>query len=139
VVEVWDLVVEAGAPLGLRPNGLGARDTLRLEAGMPLYGHELSEQTNPLEAGLAFAVKLDKAEFIGREALRAAKQAGLKRRRVGLELEGKRIAREGYAVFRQRDEDPLLTGAGRVVRVDETVGTVTSGTFGPTVGKSIAM
>jgi aminomethyltransferase len=108
------------------PCGLGARDTLRLEAAMPLYGHELSEEIDPLQAGLAWAVKLDKGDFIGRSALLLAREqvnrAG--RQRVGLVLEGKRAAREGCSV---------VLGDSRVV------GTVTSGSFTPTLQKSIAM
>jgi aminomethyltransferase len=108
---------------GARPCGLGARDTLRLEAGMPLYGHELTEDTDPLQAGLAWAVKLDKGPFVGREALLRRRADAARPVRVGLELEGKRIAREGAAVLRE----------GRAV------GHVTSGTFAPTLGKVIAM
>jgi aminomethyltransferase len=107
----------------IRPAGLGARDTLRLEAGMPLYGHELNETTDPLSAGLAWAVDLGGKEFIGAEALREKMATGLKRRLVGLELEGRRIARQGTPV----------TKGGKVV------GEVTSGTFSPTLQKSIAM
>ena len=106
----------------IKPAGLGARDTLRLEAGMPLYGHELSETTDPLSAGLGWAVDLTK-EFIGAPALRQAAEAGPKRKLVGLELEGRRIARQGTTVAKD----------GRVV------GEVTSGTFSPTLQKSIAM
>lgn len=106
----------------LRLAGLGARDTLRLEAGMPLYGHELTEQVDPISAGLGWAVDLNK-DFIGAEALRAIQQSGPKRKLVGLVLEGRRIARQGTPV--------LADGA--------VVGEVTSGTFGPTVQKSIAM
>lgn len=126
VVELWDAVVRGGESQGLKPCGLGARDTLRLEAAMPLYGHELGEQTDPFMAGLDFAVKLDKPDFIGKRALVAAKRsrdAALSRRRVGLELEGKRIAREGFAVMKG----------------EAKVGYVTSGTFAPTLAKSIAM
>jgi glycine cleavage system T protein (aminomethyltransferase) len=107
----------------IRPAGLGARDTLRLEAGMPLYGHELGESIDPLTAGLAWAVDLGGKEFIGAEALRERMGKGLKRRLVGLELEGRRIARQGTPV----------TQNGKVV------GEVTSGTFSPTLQKSIAM
>jgi aminomethyltransferase len=106
----------------IRPAGLGARDTLRLEAGMPLYGHELSEALDPLSAGLEWAVDLNK-DFIGCAALRTIAQTGSARKLVGLEVEGKRIARQGTIVKH---------GA-------EAVGVVTSGTLGPTVGKSIAM
>jgi len=106
----------------IRPAGLGARDTLRLEAGMPLYGHELTESVDPLAAGLNFAVDLNK-DFIGAGPLREIAAAGPKRKLVGLELEGKRIARQGT---------PIKLG-------DATVGEVTSGTLSPTLGKSIAM
>jgi aminomethyltransferase len=106
----------------IKPAGLGARDTLRMEAAMPLYGHELNETSDPLSAGLGWAVDLTK-DFVGAVALREIQQAGLKRKLVGLELEGKRIARQGTAV-----------------KIDEkTVGEVTSGTLSPTLGKSIAM
>ena len=106
----------------IKPAGLGARDTLRLEAGMPLYGHELSESIDPLSAGLGWAVDLSK-DFIGAEALRKIKESGPKRKLVGLELEGKRIARQGSAVVFEA----------------ENVGEITSGTLSPTLGKSIAM
>lgn len=106
----------------IRPAGLGARDTLRLEAGMPLYGHELGETMDPLSAGLGWAVDLSK-EFIGVEKLREVKAKGPARKLVGLELEGKRIARQGTTI---------KSG-------DATVGEVTSGTLSPTLQKSIAM
>jgi aminomethyltransferase len=106
----------------IKPAGLGARDTLRLEAGMPLYGHELTEAIDPLSAGLSFAVDLTK-DFVGAEKLREVQAQGPKRKLVGLELEGRRIARQGMAMM--SDGKP--------------VGEVTSGTFGPTVQKSIAM
>jgi aminomethyltransferase len=106
----------------IRPAGLGARDTLRLEAGMPLYGHELTEQTDPISARLGWAVDLSKS-FIGADALREVKEKGPQRKLVGLEVEGRRIARQGA---------PLWQG-------EQVVGEVTSGTFGPTVQKSISM
>lgn len=118
-VELWEELVSGGA----KPCGLGARDTLRLEAAMPLYGHELSEDIDPLQAGLGWAVKLEKGDFIGREALLRRQQDTSRRLRVGLELEGKRLAREGAAVL----------AAG------QPVGIVTSGTFAPTVNRAIAM
>jgi len=121
--QVWKAIVELGRPLGLVPTGLGARDTLRLEAGMPLYGHELSEQIHPFEAGLGFACYLTGYDFPGRDALRAIQQRPLERIRVGLELPGQRIARQGYAVFLN----------------DQHAGEVTSGTFSPTLGRPIAM
>src|SRR5687768_13986931 len=106
----------------IQPAGLGARDTLRLEAGMPLYGHELTETIDPLSAGLNFAIDLNK-EFVGAEALRKVAAEGPKRKLVGLELEGKRIARQGAPV--------VLNG--------QNIGEVTSGTLSPTLQKSIAM
>jgi aminomethyltransferase len=108
---------------GVRPCGLGARDTLRLEAAMPLYGHELTEETDPLQAGLGWAVKLDKGPFVGKEAILRRQRDAARPVRAGLELEGKRIAREGSAVA--RDGRP--------------VGRVTSGTFAPTLQKVLAM
>jgi aminomethyltransferase len=108
---------------GARPCGLGARDTLRLEAGMPLYGHELNDQIDPFQAGLGWAVKMEKGEFIGREALERRRHEATRRQRIGLELDGKRIAREGAVV--------LLDG--------KEIGRVTSGTFSPTLEKAIAM
>jgi aminomethyltransferase len=117
--ELWEDVLGRGA----RPCGLGARDTLRLEAAMPLYGHELTEEIDPFQARLGWAVKMDKGDFLGREALARRKHDPTLRQRVGLELAGKRIAREGAAVLAQGKE----------------VGRVTSGTFAPTLGKTIAM
>jgi aminomethyltransferase len=106
----------------IKPAGLGARDTLRLEAAMPLYGHELTESLDPISAGLGWAVDLTK-EFTGVEALRVIQERGPARKLVGLELEGKRIARQGT---------PIRAG-------EQIVGEVTSGTLSPTLGKSIAM
>ena len=117
--KLWETLVERGAV----PAGLGCRDTLRLEAGMPLYGHELTDQVDPLTADLGFAVKLDAGDFIGREALRRIKEQPRGLRRVGLELQSRRIARENSTV---------LAGANQI-------GQVTSGTFSPTLEKPIAM
>ena len=120
---VWEAVAEAGQPHGLRPCGLGARDTLRLEAGMPLYGNELTRETNPFEVNLGRVVKLDKGEFVGRAALQAVQQSGPARKLIGLEMRDNAIPRAGYEV---RSE-----GAA--------AGTVTSGTLSPTLGSKIAM
>ena len=117
--QLWEELLGRGA----KPCGLGARDTLRLEAAMPLYGHELNEETDPFQAGLSWAVKLDKGDFIGREALLRRRQDPSLPQRIGLELEGRRIAREGAVVL--KDGEP--------------VGRVTSGTFSPTLNKAIAM
>ena len=121
--DFWDVLVEMGKPLGVIPTGLGCRDTLRLEAGMPLYGHELSESINPIEAGLGSACYLDGYDFPGRDALKKIAQEPLTRTRVGLEILGKRPAREGCKLFVN----------------DEEVGYVTSGSPSPTLGKNIAM
>src|SRR5689334_13221753 len=115
---LWEELIRRGA----KPCGLGARDTLRLEAAMPLYGHELSEEIDPIQAGLAWAVKLDKGDFRGKAAI-LERMDKPHRERVGLELAGKRIAREGSAVKAH----------------DHVVGVVTSGTFSPTLNKTIAM
>jgi aminomethyltransferase len=122
-VELWDAFTAAGAPHGMLPIGLGARDTLRLEAGMPLYGNELDRSTNPFEAGLGRVVKLDKPEDFGRAALEKVAAEGPARRLVGLVMQGRGIARHGY---------PVHGPAGRT-------GVVTSGTHSPTLGKAIAM
>jgi len=125
-LPVWRGLLEAGAGVGLLPCGLGARDTLRLEAGMPLYGNELDAGTNPFEAGLGRIVKLEKdVPFVGDEALREVAAAGPARQLVGLRLRGRGIARHGHSVH--------LPGG------DEPVGTVTSGAPSPTLGMPIAM
>jgi aminomethyltransferase len=122
--ELWDALWQAGQGHGLAPIGLGARDTLRLEAGMPLYGNELDPTVNPYEAGLGRVVRLDQpASFVGREALRKVAEAGPARRLVGLAMTGRGIARHGYPVH-----------AG-----ERATGTVTSGTLSPSLGRAIAM
>ena len=122
--EVWTALAEAGEPADVSACGLGARDTLRLEAGMPLYGNELDRQTNPFEAGLGRVVKLEKPdEFVGREALARVARDGPAKRLVGLSITGRGIARHGY---------PVLAG-------DRRTGVVTSGTHSPTLGRPIAM
>jgi len=120
---VWRAIIEWGEPLGIVPAGIGSRDTLRLEAGMPLYGHELSEEVNPFQAGLEFACYLTGYDFPGRDALKRIEAAPRDRTLVGLELPGRRIARQGCPILAE----------GR------PVGEVTSGTFAPTLQKSIAM
>ncbi len=116
-------LLEAGADLGLLPIGLGARDTLRLEARLPLYGHELADDISPLEAGLAPFVKFDKPDFIGKSTLMAQKQQGIPRKLVGFVLEDRGIARAGHKV--------------RVAL--QEVGYVTSGTMSPTLRQSIGL
>ncbi len=122
---VWNALLAAGDEV--QPIGLGARDTLRLEAKLSLYGNDIDESTSPLEAGLGWAVKLDSGPFIGSEALAKQKAEGVSRKLVGMTLEGRGIARHGYEIVdRLREGDPLL-------------GKITSGTTGPTVGKAIAL
>jgi len=118
---LWRRLLDAGAS----PAGLGARDTLRLEAAMALYGHEIDETTTPWEAGLDWVVKLGKGDFLGRDALVAQKEAGLPRKLVGFEVEGRGIARQGHAV---------LSGEGGA-----PVGVVTSGTWSPTFEKALGL
>jgi aminomethyltransferase len=123
--RLWTALLEAGASAGVQSCGLACRDSLRLEAGMPLYGNELDTTTTPYAAGLGRSVALDKAEFIGRDALQAASQEPPRRVRVGLVARGRRAPRHGYPVI-----DPS-TG--------EQVGAVTSGAPSPTLGRPIAM
>ena len=130
--DLFDVFLEAGAPQGTVPVGLGARDTLRLEAGMPLYGNELTRDTTPFDAGLGRVVKFAKAgEFVGREALQAAQERGRSKALVGLVVRGRGIARHGYPVHR---------GGGEAAAEEAApIGTVTSGTQSPTLGEPIAM
>jgi aminomethyltransferase len=124
-VKMWDALMDAGAEFGIRPCGLGARNTLRLEAGMSLYGHEISEEINALEAGLDRFLKLDKEEFIGREALLAIQSSGgPKRKVIGLEMVERGIGRDGYTVH---DLD------------GKQIGIVTSGSPAPFLKTNIAM
>jgi aminomethyltransferase len=124
-VKVWEALLEAGAEFGIRPCGLGARNTLRLEAGMSLYEHEISEEINVFEGGLSRWLKLDKGLFIGRDALLAVQAGGgPKRKIVGLEMVERGIGRDGYSVL-------SLSG--------EAIGTITSGSPGPFLKTNIAM
>ena len=123
VHELWAALMQAGDPQGMQPIGLAARDTLRLEMGYPLHGQDISEERTPLEAGLSWAVALDKGEFLGRDALVRQKEEGIPARLWGLEMEGRLIPRPHY---------PVLSG-------DEQVGETTSGTFSPTLRKGIAL
>lgn len=122
--RVWENIMMAGRELGVQPVGLGARDTLRLEAGMPLYGHELDEAIDPYQAGLGFACNLKDRTFIGREALEQKSKLVTLPKRVGLVLDGRRAARQGANVL---DADSRV------------IGQVTSGSFSPTLDKPIAM
>lgn len=121
--RLWELLMEAGQEFALRPCGLGARNTLRLEARMALYGHEIDASITPLEADLAWIVKMDKGDFLGREALAAQLARGVRRKLIGFEMRGRGIARDGYEVF--------LDGA--------PAGWVTSGGPSPTLKKNIGL
>jgi len=122
--ELWDALLEAGVDLGLKPIGLGARDTLRLEAGMPLYGQELSEEISPYEAGLGYAVKLKKGDFIGRDNMSEVKERGPARKIVGFRMtERSGVPRSHYPVLANGRE----------------IGYVTSGAFSPTLNENIGL
>lgn len=117
---MWDAILEAGKDDGLIPAGLAARDLCRIEAGYPLYGHELDEETDPISAGIKWVVKMDKCDFIGRSAIEVIKPA---KKRIAFTMEGRNIPREGYPIAVDGDE----------------IGTVTSGTFSPVLQKPIGM
>ncbi len=123
LVYLWDTILASGKEEGVQPIGLGARDTLRFEANLPLYGNELSQEITPLEAGFGFFVKLNKEEFIGKESLEKQKLEGLERKIVAFEMVGKGIARHGYKVFKGEEE----------------IGFVTTGYLSPTLGKNIGL
>lgn len=120
---LWEKILEAGAPEGLKPAGLGARDSLRLEAKLALYGNDIDDEHTPLEAGLGWIVKWDKGPFVGREALEKQKAEGVKRKLVGFTLTERGIPRHGY----------------RILSNGEPVGVVTSGTQSPTLSMPIGL
>lgn len=120
IQKAWDLLIESGKA---KPCGLGCRDTLRFEVGLPLYGDELSDEISPIMAGLGMFVKLDKEDFVGKEAVAKQKAEGVKQKVVGIELEGKAIPRHGY----------------EVVANEQVVGTVTTGYNSISTGKSVCM
>jgi aminomethyltransferase len=121
--RLWAEIMKAGAPYGIGPIGLGARDTLRLEMGFCLYGHDIDQTTNPIEAGLGWITKVDKGDFVGRSVIVKAKQEGVRRKLVGFAMEDKAFPRQGY---------PLHAG-------DAATGTVTSGTVSPVLERGIGM
>ena len=121
--RLWNELMEAGQEFGIKPAGLGARNTLRLESGMALYGHEIDATISPLEAGIDWVVKFDKGDFQGREALEKQKAAGITRKLAGFEMQGRGIGRDGYEI-----------------QIDgNVVGWVTSGGPAPTLGKNIGL
>lgn len=121
---LWKALIQAGTPKGLKPTGLGARDTLRLEARLSLYGHEITDETNPMEAGLSWVVKLEKNNFIGKDPLVKIKRDGLKRKIVGFKMIDKGISRHGFSITSSSNEQ---------------IGIVTSGTFSPTLREAIGL
>lgn len=125
-VELWDRLMAAGKKVELSPVGLGARDTLRLEAALRLYGNDMDETTDPWEVGLGWTVKLEGREFLGRSALVERKQRGSDKKLVGIEMVGRGIARHGYPVV-----DPAATG--------QVIGQVTSGSPAPSLGRNVGL
>lgn len=123
-VRLWKAILDAGSVFRIEPCGLGARDTLRLEAGLCLYGNDIDEDTTPLEAGLSFVVKLQKERFIGREVLLKQKAEGLRRKRVGIRMTEQGIPRRGFEIYAE-------TG--------ERIGSITSGTYSPLLNLGIGM
>jgi len=121
--QIWDVLFRVGAKHGILPVGFGARDTLRLEAAMPLYGHELNDELTPLEADLEWAIDLTKNEFPGSAVLKKQKETGIQKKRVGFEMIERGIPRQGFEIQKN----------------GKTIGTVTSGSFIPTTGKNIGM
>jgi aminomethyltransferase len=122
-LKVWNDILEVGKEFEIQPCGLGTRDTLRLEAGMSLYGNDIDEDTTPLEAGLNFTVRFEKPRFIGREVLAQQKEKGIDRTRIGLRMVSRAIPREGFAVLSN----------------DAKLGKITSGTYSPLLQQGIAM
>lgn len=121
--QIWDALFEAGTPLGLKPTGLGARDTLRLEMGYMLYGNDIDDTTSPLEAGLSWITKLKKGDFNGREAIQKVKERGIERRLVGFKMLDRGIPRKDY----------------QITSGEEPIGRVTSGSMSPLLGYGIGM
>jgi aminomethyltransferase len=122
-MDLWNALMEAGAPKGLLPTGLGCRDSLRLEMGYALYGNDLDENHTPLESGLGWITKLEKGDFIGRDVLLRQKDEGVQVRLVGLHLQERGFPRHGYPI----------------TSLDEEVGVVTSGVVSPSLGVGVAM
>ena len=121
--DLWDAIMEGGIPSGIKPIGLGARDTLRAEMGYPLYGMELNDRTAPFSAGMGWVIKMDKGPFIGREALRSISAQGVPQRLVGIIMKGKSIPRH---------RNPVVLG-------NRAIGEVTTGTYAPSLSRGIAM
>ena len=121
--KVWNGILEAGKEFDIEPIGLGARDTLRMEMKFCLYGNDIDESTNPIEAGLGWATKVDKGDFLGREAIMKVKEKGATRKLVGFEMKQRAVPRHGYKILKDSNE----------------IGYVTSGTFSPSLEKGIGI
>jgi aminomethyltransferase len=120
--RVWDELLEAGREFGIKPCGLGARNTLRLEAKMALYGHEIDASITPLEAGLGWIVKMDKGDFSGRASLEKQREAGVKRKLAGFEMRGRGIARDGYEVYVSGSPAGWVTSGGPSPALNKNIG-----------------
>jgi glycine cleavage system T protein len=120
--RLWNELLEAGSPFGIKPCGLGARNTLRLEAKMALYGHELTASINPFEADLGWIVKMDKGDFVGRSALQKSLDAGLSRKLVGFEMTGRGIGRDGYEVWIAGQPAGWVTSGGPSPSLNKNIG-----------------
>jgi aminomethyltransferase len=120
--RMWQLVMDAGAEFGIKPCGLGARNTLRLESGMALYGHEIDASISPLEAGLGWIVKLDKGDFVGRAALLKQKESGIRRKLIGFEMRGRGIGRDGYEVRLSGTPAGWVTSGGPAPALNKNIG-----------------
>ena len=123
IVKVWNAILEAGQDEGIKPTGLGCRDTLRFEASLPLYGHEMDDEITPLEAGFKYFVKLDKeSDFIGKAALNKMWSEGLERKLAGIELVDRGIAREGYEVYKDGEKIGHITTGYKSPTLDKVIG-----------------
>ena len=120
--RMWQLVMDAGAEFGIKPCGLGARNTLRMESAMALYGHEIDASISPLEAGLGWIVKLDKGEFVGRDALLKQKESGIRRKLIGFEMRGRGIGRDGYEVRLKGAPAGWVTSGGPAPALNKNIG-----------------
>ena len=135
--RIWDELTTAGAEFGIKPAGLGARNTLRLEAKMALYGHEIHSTITPFEADLAWIVKLDKGDFIGREALAKQKASGVSRKLIGFEMQGRGIGRDGYEVFCGGDPAGWVTSGGPAPTLNKNIGLCYLPSAQAEIGRSI--
>ncbi len=122
-VALWNAIMQAGVEFDIEPIGLGARDTLRLEMKYSLYGNDIDATTNPIEAGLGWITKLDKGPFIGSQAIAAVKEKGPQRKLVGLELEGRSIARHGFEIYSSDEKIGLITSGTKSISLDRSIAT----------------